>query len=182
MLQESAKQVPIRFILTSPNSVTGFLIKQPIGRRRNSNAVNSTKKGELKPAKVLNQVLKPIQSQTRYLSCGFAPQFQNDEPVTSNSKFFMLTYALNNARQARIVFSPLEHLLPGIGEAFPYLETLYVSGKSVKLVQRRDFANMRQLTVLSLGLSIEFLPDDLLTDLPKLTEIKLNSCGIDKIP
>lgn len=139
-------------------------------------------KGELTLAKVLNQSLKPILSQTRFLDCKYEKPY-SFEPTASSSKFSTNAYTRNTAWHARIVFSPLEHLLTGIGETFPNLESLTILGESVKLIQRQDFANMKQLTALDLyGLSIEFLSVDLLTDLPNLTEIKMKSCKLDKIP
>lgn len=73
--------------------------------------------------------------------------------------------------------------LPGIGEEFPYLRTLRISGDSVKFVERRSFTNMNQLRELQMSnMPIELLPADLLIDLPNLEIVKMVDFKIEKIP
>lgn len=82
-----------------------------------------------------------------------------------------------------IDFSHSDHVLQGIGEEFPNLESLQILGQLVKFVKRQDFVNLRQLIMLKLfGLSIDLLPDDLLTDLPNLENIVMSSCKISELP
>lgn len=71
----------------------------------------------------------------------------------------------------------------GIGKTFTNLAELFISGESVKFEERKDFASMSQLTKLSMKeLSIDFLPDGLLNDLPNLKWVSMESCKTDKVP
>lgn len=80
-------------------------------------------------------------------------------------------------------FSSSDHIPAGIGKAFTNLEILNIYGQSIEFVERRDFENMNQLTALVLAeLKIDFLPDDLLTDLPNLESIRMSNSKIENIP
>lgn len=70
-----------------------------------------------------------------------------------------------------------------MGEAIPNLSILSIGFFTIKFVERRDFANMSQLIVLELhNFVTDFLPDDLLADLPNLKKIVMKSSRIEKIP
>lgn len=101
-----------------------------------------------------------------------------------NSKFS----TSNISRRSRVTileidFSPSDHVLPGVGEEFSALIKLEIRGATIKFVERRDFVNMDQLTLLTMeGMSLKFLPGDLLADLPNIERVYFVNCKIRNIP
>lgn len=82
-----------------------------------------------------------------------------------------------------IDFSPSDHVLPGVGQKFSALKNFEIRGATIKFVERRDFVNMDQLTLLTMeGMSLKFLPEDLLADLPNIERVYFVNCKIRNIP
>lgn len=53
----------------------------------------------------------------------------------------------------------------------------------IKSVERRAFANMTRLTLLTMeGMSLDLLPENLLADLPNLERVYFINCKIENIP
>lgn len=104
--------------------------------------------------------------------------------INSTSKFAAkLLPGDETVKIVEIDFYPAIHVLRGIGEEFPNLNELDILGESIKFVKREDFANMTQLSVLTMhDLLIDFLPKDLLVDLTNLNQIAITFCAIEEVP
>lgn len=82
-----------------------------------------------------------------------------------------------------IDFSPSQNLFSGIGKTFSRLRKLRIEESTVEILERADFADMRQLEELDLyDNRIKFLPEDVFSDLPNLTMLKLRENQIETLP
>lgn len=65
-----------------------------------------------------------------------------------------------------------ENIIAGIGEAFPNLKELFIGSNSIKFIERHDFADLSQLTILRLHMEqLEFLAYDVFYNLPDLESV-----------
>lgn len=133
----------------------------------------------------MKQELDFTSSQISFAECDYT----HDGPITSNLKFSAEITSPNashmprDVKEALINFPPSDHVFAGIGAEFQNIEKLHIYGESIEFVERRNFADMTQLSSLSLiQLSTKFLPADLLRDLPNLERVDFEDCKLEKIP
>lgn len=74
------------------------------------------------------------------------------------------------------------HILSGVGEEFPNLRILDVRAMSIKFIERHNFAKMTRLAELRIRGTLDFLPEDLLADLPNLTFFHIRFSPLERLP
>lgn len=88
-----------------------------------------------------------------------------------------------NIKALVIYFGPSNHILSGIGEAFPNLEQLMIHDNSIKFYERQNFVNLKKLKVLDMqNKQIEFMAEDSFFDLENLEKLSFFQNEIESLP
>lgn len=119
--------------------------------------------------------------------------FRSVSCITSDTKTIKSTSKINlkllniqkkpkDLKKLEISFGTSDHIFYGIGEQFQNLQKLCIK-KSIKIITRRNFEMMKNLSELFLDYNpIEYIADNSFNDLKKLTCLSLTHCQIRRVP